>query len=403
MGLGGEGFSGRVARVELAVFRSWGPDDRPFGSGRAVPARAIRPVLPVLRRIGQTVKGRPAMDRPSATFESLYRLINADPGADPGAPPRAPRAPMPADADLLDAYSQAVIGVVEKVGPAVISITGRRGDPAGGMGSGFLITPDGFALTNSHVVRGRSRLGAMTRDGDSLAADLIGDDPATDTALVRVSARDLPHAELGDSEALRVGQLVIAIGNPLGFQSTISTGIVSALGRAMRSEEGRLIDDIIQHTAPLNPGNSGGPLVDSRGRVVGINTAIIPMAQGLGFSVPGNTARWVLGELIAHGRVRRLSLALTAATVPLPRRLARELDLLNDRAVRVIATTPGGPAERAGLQGGDLIVAANGRIVASVDDLHRVLARLPLDHTVTLGIVREEQLFDLAVDPTLHI
>jgi S1-C subfamily serine protease len=341
------------------------------------------------------------MKRPGQAFESLHRLTNDHPGEEIPATPPVPRPAAPTDADLLDAYSEAVIGVVQKVGPAVIAVTGRRGDRTGGIGSGFLITPDGYALTNSHVVHGRDRMGATTQDGDGLDAELIGDDPATDTALVRVSARDLPYAELGDSETLRVGQLVIAMGNPLGFHSTVSTGVVSALGRSMRSEGGRLIDDIIQHTAPLNPGNSGGPLVDSRGRVVGINTAIIPMAQGLGFAVPGNTARWVITELIGHGRVRRLSLGLSAAVVPVSRRLARELDLLNDRAVQVMALTPGGPSEVAGLNGGDLIVSANGRIVASVDDLHRVLARLPLDRPVTLGIIRGERLFDVAVEPRL--
>ncbi len=341
------------------------------------------------------------MKKPGEPFESLFRLINADPGGE-SAPSSSPRTAVPGDSDLLDAYSQAVISVVQKVGPAVIAVTGRRGDrTGGGMGSGFLITPDGYALTNSHVVHGRDRMGAVTQDGDSLDAELIGDDPSTDTALIRVSARDLPHAELGDSEALRVGQLVIAMGNPLGFQSTVSTGVVSALGRALRGEGGRLIDDIIQHTAPLNPGNSGGPLVDSRGRVVGINTAIIPMAQGLGFAVPGSTARWVVTELIGHGRVRRLSLGLTATVVPLPRRLARALDLLNDRAVQVIATTPSGPSDIAGLKGGDLIVTVNERIVASVDDLHRLLARLPWDRPVTLGIIREDQLLDVAVEPRL--
>lgn len=337
-----------------------------------------------------------------STDESLPRLIHDAPRSGEPESTSAPRPATPGDAELLDAYSQAVIGVVQQIGPAVISVGGRRStEPSGGMGSGFLITPDGYALTNSHVVGGRSRLGAKTQEGDLLNAEVIGDDPATDTALIRLAARDLPHATLGDSEALQVGQLVIAMGNPLGFQSTVSTGVVSALGRAMRSGEGRLIDDIIQHTAPLNPGNSGGPLVDSRGRVVGINTAIIAMAQGLGFAVPGNTARWVLGELIAHGRVRRLSFGLSAEQVPVPRRLAREADLLNDRAVRVVATAAGGPAEAAGLEAGDLIVTADGRIVAGVDDLHRVLARRPTDQAVTLGIVRAGRLFDVPVTPRL--
>src|SRR5439155_787748 len=203
------------------------------------------------------------------------------------------RAEVQRDAELLDAYSQAVIGVVGRVGPAVISVAPHPTDRQSGQGSGFLITPDGFALTNSHVARGRPRLRATTEEGDALDARLIGDDPSTDLALIRLAARDLPHAELGDSDTLQVGQLVIAMGNPFGFRSTVSTGVVSATGRAMRSEEGRLIENIVQHTAPLNPGNSGGPLVDSRGRVVGINTAIIATAQGLGFAIPASTARWV--------------------------------------------------------------------------------------------------------------
>src|SRR6476659_1672478 len=206
-----------------------------------------------------------------------------------------------ADAQLLDAYSKAVVGVVERVGPAVVTVSGRGKADSGGVGSGFLITPDGFALTNSHVVDGRSRLRATTDDGDSLDADLIGDDPATDLALIRLAAKDLPHSELGDSDALQVGQLVIAVGNPFGFRSTVSTGVVSALGRAMRNSEGRLIENIVQHTATLNPGNSGGPLVDSHGRVVGVNTAIIAFAQGLGFAVPSSTARWVISEILTHG------------------------------------------------------------------------------------------------------
>ena len=203
-----------------------------------------------------------------------------------------------------------------------MSISTRHDDRPAGAGSGFLLTPDGYALTNSHVVHGRPNVQATTEDGDTLSAELIGEDPATDLALLRLAARDLPFAELGDSQTLQVGQLVIAMGNPLGFQSTVSTGVVSAVGRAMRGQEGRLIENIVQHTAPLNPGNSGGPLVDSHGRVVGINTAVIAMAQGLGFAVPSATARWVVGELISHGRVRRLALGISATVVPLPRRLA---------------------------------------------------------------------------------
>ena len=192
--------------------------------------------------------------------------------------------------------------------------------------------------------------------------------------LFRLAARDLPFAPLGDSDALRVGQLLIAIGSPFGFQSTVSTGVVSALNRTMRGEEGRLIENIIQHSAPLNPGNSGGPLVDSRGRVVGVNTAIIAMAQGLGFAVPANTARWVISELLSHGRVRRLHLGITATLVSLPRRLMVDLDLLNDRAIEVVAVEPGGSAAAAGIRPGDLILAAGGRLLNSIDDLHRLLS-----------------------------
>jgi S1-C subfamily serine protease len=250
-------------------------------------------------------------------------------------------------------------------------------------------------------VHGRQHLRATTEEGDQLATELIGEDPATDLALVRLAARDLPFAELGDSQTLQVGQLVIAMGNPLGFQSTVSTGVVSAVGRALRGQKGRLIENIVQHTAPLNPGNSGGPLVDSRGRVVGINTAIIAMAQGLGFAVPSATARWVVGELISHGRVRRLALGITASVVPLPRRLARELDVLSDVAVEVALVLPGGAAERAGLQAGDLIVAVGGRILTGLDDLHRLLSGFTTSRTFVLSIIRDSRLQEVTVEPQL--
>lgn len=303
----------------------------------------------------------------------------------------------PADADLLDAYSQAVIGVAKRVGPAVIAVSGRTSRDGEGVGSGFLIAPDGFALTNSHVVHGRTRLRATTEDGDSLDADLIGDDPATDLALIRLAARELPHTVLGDSETLQVGQLVIAVGNPFGFRSTVSTGVVSALGRAMRSQEGRLIESIVQHTAPLNPGNSGGPLVDSRGGVVGVNTAIVAMAQGLGFAVPSNTARWVVSELLAHGRVRRRTLGIRATVALIPRWLARELDLLSEQTLEVVDVLPDSPAAEAGIRPGDWIVAAAGRIISSTDDLHRVLTALPGAAEVPIEVIRNERRVELTV------
>jgi len=299
------------------------------------------------------------------------------------------------DGDLLDAYSQAVIRVVEDVSPAVLSVRGPRSEIRGGSGSGFLITADGFALTNSHVVGGRTKLTATTFDGDAIDADLMGDDPATDLALIRLHARDLPAATLGESEALRVGQLVIAIGSPLGLQSTVSTGIVSAVGRSMRGQEGRLIENVVQHTAPLNPGNSGGPLVDSRGRVVGINTAVIAMAQGLGFAVPASIARWVIGELLSHGRVRRALLGISATTAPIPRRLVTSLDLLSDQAIEISAVSPDTPAAAARLKEGDLIVAINGRTVESIDDLHQILSRPRASSDLVLSVVRGEKLIEI--------
>ncbi|HEY1067878.1 MAG TPA: trypsin-like peptidase domain-containing protein [Pirellulales bacterium] len=306
-----------------------------------------------------------------------------------------------ADARLLDAYSQAVISVVERVGPAVVSVVGPRGDERGGVGSGVVITPDGFALTNSHVVDGRQKLMAITAEGDRLDAEVVGDDPATDLALLRVHARELPIASFGESAGLRPGQLVVAIGNPFGFQSTVSTGVVSAVGRSMRGVGGRLIDDVIQHTAPINPGNSGGPLVDSQGRIVGVNTAAIAMAQSIGFAVPGDAAKWVVGELVVHGRVRRSQLGIAAAVMPVPQRVARELDIFSDRAVEVVNVTPNGPAARAKLRPGDWITAVNGRVVGSVDDLHRVLNHAPADRALNLSIVRDGRTLEMEIVPAL--
>jgi S1-C subfamily serine protease len=313
--------------------------------------------------------------------------------------PAPPAATASSDSDLLDAYSRAVISVVQKISPAVISVIGPRDDPRGGAGSGFMLAPDGYALTNSHVVHGRQELRAVTAEGDTLDASLVGDDPATDLALVRLLARDLPFAELGDSESLQVGQLVIAMGNPFGFQSTVSTGVISALGRSMRGESGRRIDNIVQHTAPLNPGNSGGPLLDSRGRVVGINTAIIAMAQGLGFAIPSKTAQWVVSQLLTHGRVRRLSLGISATVAPLSRRLVRQHDLLSDRAVEVVDVIRGGAAHAAGLLPGDRLLTVNGRIITDVDDLHQVLAGFSADRPFTVSVLRGERVHELAVEP----
>jgi S1-C subfamily serine protease len=323
----------------------------------------------------------------------LFQLLNNAPG---GGDHGAPIQPTPGDTELLDAYSRAVIRVVELAGPAVVGV--ESGGRNGGSGSGFLITPDGYALTNSHVVSGKSKLFATTGEGDHLSADLVGDDPATDLALLRIASRELPFLQLGESAQVRTGQLVIAVGNPLGFHSTVSTGVVSAMGRAMRGQDGRLIENIIQHTAPLNPGNSGGPLLDSRARVIGVNTAIIAMAQGLGFAVPSTTALWVIGELMAHGRVRRPYLGLSVRTVPLSRRLMHELDLLSNQGVAVVSIDPQGPAHRAGLRSDDILVSAGERLISNVDDLHRLLARPMKERSIKLTLIRDERLMDVVVE-----
>ncbi len=329
-----------------------------------------------------------------------YWLAADDPPRDAGCGRQPSRLNDSSDGELLDAYSRAVIGVVEAIGPAVVAVARGRGQESGGVGSGVLISPEGHALTNSHVVGGQRRVLVTTYDGDALEAEVAGDDPATDLALLRVNARELPHAALGESAALRVGQLVVAMGNPFGFQSTVTTGVVSAQGRSLRSQQGRLIENVVQHTAPLNPGNSGGPLVDSLGRVVGINTAIIALAQGLGFAVPADTARWVVGEVLTHGRVRRPKLGLSLTMRPVSRELARRLDLLIETAVEVGAVERAGAADRAGVKSGDLIVAIDGRIVTGLDDVHRLLLRAGAG-AVVLSIVRGTRQFEVEVQPRL--
>jgi len=283
------------------------------------------------------------------------------------------------DADLLDAYSRAVIHVVDTVGPAVVSVTahaGSEGDARGeGAGSGFLITPDGFILTNNHVVENAAGLEVTMTDGRTLEARIAGRDPATDLAVIRVSDSRLPMTELGDSDALRVGQLVIAIGNPFGFQSTVSAGVVSAIGRSLRSRNGRLIENVIQTDVALNPGNSGGPLVDSRGRVVGVNTAMVAMAQGISFAVPIATARWVVSEIVSHGRVRRGYLGIGAQVRPISRRVQLHLGLERQSVVEIASVERGGPAAAAGIERGDVIYGLGGTEVATVDDIHRILSQ----------------------------
>jgi len=312
------------------------------------------------------------------------------------------------EVELLDSYSRAVITVVETVGPAVLMVARKKagiGNAAeqDGAGSGVIIAPDGYIFTNNHVVQGAEVLSVTMQDGTSYEAVLVGTDPATDLAIIRANGSDLPYAMLGDSTQLKAGQLVIAIGNPFGFNSTVSTGVVSALGRALRSREGRLIENIIQHTAPLNPGNSGGPLVDSRGRVVGINTAIIAIAQGIGFSVPAATANWVISEILVNGRVRRGYLGLAAQQRQLIRRLARWHNLDNNYGVEVVGINAEGPAARAGVARGDIIVAIGGVKTETVDDLHRTLSERSVGEPIDLVILRGQERLVLNVTPVEEV
>jgi S1-C subfamily serine protease len=317
-------------------------------------------------------------------------------------------ASSPADdsAALLDAYSRAVVGAAERVSPAVVNIevthyVERRGTEreAHGGGSGFVFTPDGLILTNSHVVHGASRIQVSLPDGRRYPATLIGDDPATDLAVIRIDAPLLLAAELGDSQQLRVGQLVIAIGNPFGFQYSVTAGVVSALGRSLRSRTGRLIDDVIQTDAALNPGNSGGPLVTADGRVVGVNTATILPAQGICFAIGINTAKFVASRLLRDGRIRRSYIGVVAQTVPLPRRLVRFHDLPAEYAIAVVSVESGSPAEKAGLRPSDLIVAMGEKQIAGVDDLHRLLTEAQVGARTRLTVIRGPQKLDMEAIP----
>ncbi|MBI4303800.1 MAG: trypsin-like peptidase domain-containing protein [Chloroflexi bacterium] len=300
------------------------------------------------------------------------------------------------EAEALDAYSRTVTSVVSKVGPAVVHIhikkkhaRAGRGYEEEGSGSGVIITPDGYIVTNSHVVEEAGALDVVLANGTSYTAELVGQDSATDLALIRVPDSGLPTARLGDSGKLRVGQLAIAIGNPLGFQSTVTTGVISALGRSLRSRTGRLIENIIQTDAALNPGNSGGPLVDSRGLVVGINTAIIRFAQGICFAIPVNTMRWVVSLLIREGKVTRGYLGITGQEVPLPVRVARHFNLTQETGVQVLGVAPNSPARSAGLKEGDVIIAIGEDPITSIDDVHRLLTRDVIGKRFTLLVLRD--------------
>ena len=304
------------------------------------------------------------------------------------------------DGALLDAYSRAVVNAAEAVGPSVVNIEVRRRDgQRAGSGSGFIITPDGFALTNSHVVHGAQRIEVTLADGRRPDAHVVGDDPDTDLAIIRVFAPQLHPVRLGDSKDIRVGQVAIAIGNPYGFQCTVTAGVVSALGRSFRASTGRLIDDIIQTDAALNPGNSGGPLVNSRGEVIGVNTAVIMSAQGICFAIGIDTAKHVAGWLIKEGKIRRSYIGVGGQNVPLHRRLVRHYQLPAPSGVLVIAVAAGSPAERAGLREGDVMVALNGHPIPSIDALHKLLTGDQIGVESLLTILHGTERSDVKIVP----
>jgi S1-C subfamily serine protease len=315
------------------------------------------------------------------------------------------------DDQLLDAYSQAVISVAERVSPSVVNIEvlhklkGKNpGDPrrpseARGNGSGFIFTPDGFILTNSHVVHDASQMDVTLSDGGRYRAELVGDDPDSDLAVIRINAPNLAPVQLGQSRSIRVGQLVVAIGNPYGFQCTVTAGVVSALGRSLRTQSGRLLDNIIQTDAALNPGNSGGPLVNSRAEIIGVNTAVILPAQGICFATSIDTAKYVASHLIRDGRVSRSFIGLAGQNVPLPRRLVRFYNLPVDSAVLVLSFEPDGPAYRSGLREGDLIVGFDGQPIAGIDDLHKLLTEERAGKKSGLVVIRGSERITLQVIP----
>jgi S1-C subfamily serine protease len=311
------------------------------------------------------------------------------------------------DVEALDAYSRTVVGAVARVGPAVGAISVRRQladrsgrkHEAGGAGSGFAFTPDGFVLTNSHVVHGASQVRVVFPDGSEFDADRIGDDPTTDLAVVRVGASGLAAARLGRSGALRVGQLAIAIGNPLGFENSVTAGVISALGRSLPARDGNLIEDLIQTDAALNPGNSGGPLVNAASEVIGVNTAIIPGAQALCFAIGIDTAQWVVTQLLAHGRVRRAFVGLTGATAGIARAVQRAIGLDQAHGVRVAEVAPDSPAQVAGIEPGDLIIGLDGAAIGSIGELRRLLDHTRIGRLCAARVVRGAQLLHRVITP----
>ncbi|MEI6408742.1 MAG: trypsin-like peptidase domain-containing protein [Bacteroidota bacterium] len=315
-----------------------------------------------------------------------------------------------ADYNLLDAYSQTVIGVTKRVSDAVVHLkvqkpqqqqpqNRRAQQEPFGTGSGFVISTDGFVVTNSHVISGADKIEAMLQDGRSFTAHVVGDDPATDLAVVKIDGDNLSTVGFGESHKLQVGQIAIAIGNPYGFQYSVTAGVVSALGRTLRTQNGRLIDDVIQTDAALNPGNSGGPLVDSHGNVIGVNTAVILPAQGLCFAVASNLAKFVVGKLILEGKVRRGYLGISAQTVPLPAQWINTLQLTTTGGIQILSVEPDGPAGNSELQSGDILVQFDGKPLGSIDDLHKVLDAQTIGRTVNVWVLRNGGLKSLAVKP----
>jgi S1-C subfamily serine protease len=328
----------------------------------------------------------------------------------------AARVSMEEDQDLLDAYSRTVTSVAEQVSASVVKLEvqgppppqqdrrrrGPRPEPGMGSGSGFVVTPDGYVLTNSHVVHDAKRITVALLDGTRAAASLVGDDPDTDLAVVRIEAPHLTPLSFADSAALRVGQIAIAVGNPYGFDCTVTAGVVSALGRSLRTQSGHLVDDVIQTDAALNPGNSGGPLVDARGHVIGVNTAMIMPAHGICFAIAANTASFVMGKLIHEGRIRRAYLGVAGQNVPLHRRVVRYHELPHETGVFVVSTEPDSPAADAGLRDGDLIVGYGDKPVAGIDDLHRFLTEEQAGVATALTVIRDLKKLTLSVQPRLR-
>ena len=341
------------------------------------------------------------LNEEAASTEFLLSEANA------GAGWQAPtESSAPNDSALLDEYSRTVVGAAERVAPAVVNIdikqrvNGSRGPrEIGGSGSGFMIAPDGFILTNSHVVHGATQITVNLPDGREFPAQLIGDDPDTDLAVVRIDAPNLVHVRLAESENLRVGQVVIAIGNPFGFQASVTAGVISALGRSMHAQSGRLIDNIVQTDAALNPGNSGGPLVNSAGEVIGVNTAMIRPAQGICFAIASNTARFVAGWLIKDGKIRRSYIGVAGQNVPIHRRIVRFYNLPRETGVLVVSVEKGSPAEHAGLREGDVVVAFNEQPIGSIHELHKMLMGDQIGIAGKLLIIRHTEKLGLSILP----